>query len=262
MLIRYVKTNVELKTGMFSSLPCSKDTYVYIITVFGTEHALFTGGVYKRGGIGFFTGLDEFDKLETDGDCYADFLVFELENEEEKMVFSDIHLNTVLCHVFYDEIFEYIKSLEKEFNTPSGYRDNILSNLGMGFIYKILSYLERGGNTLGYCENYRSFYILRHKLYKFPEQDWNVSRLSEETCFSTFYSQRLYREFFDTSFTKDVINARLTLAKHLLENTNMNVYEIGERCGYKTTEHFVRQFSSLNSITPSKYRKNCRGGTI
>lgn len=255
MLIRYVKTNIKFKPDMFSSVPCSKDTYVYIITVSGTEHALYTGETYDRCGIGFFCRLDEFDHLETDGDILIDALVFELENEEEKIVFSGVHLNTGLCHVFYDEIYEYIKSLEKEFDTPSSYRDNILSNLGMGFMYKILSYLERGGNTLGFSENYRSLYILRQKMYKNPEQNWNVSRLSEETCFSTFYSQRLYREFFGTSFTKDVINARLTLAKHLLKNTNMNVYEIGERCGYRTVEHFVRQFAAVNAISPSKYRK-------
>lgn len=259
MLIRYVKTNINFKYGMFSSIPCNKDTFVYIITVSGTEHALYTGGMYERAGIGFFCRLDEFDYLQTDGDFLIDALVFELENEEEKIVFSGVHLNTVLCHVFYDEIFEYIKSLEKEFNTPSSYRDNILSNLGIGFIYKILSYLERGGNTLGTSENYRSFYIFRNKMYKNPQLNWNVLKLSEETCFSTFYSQRLYREFFGTSFKKDVINARLTYAKHLLKNTNMNVYEIAEMCGYKNTEHFVRQFAEANNITPSKFRKCSTG---
>ena len=97
-------------------------------------------------------------------------------------------------------------------------------------------------------------------MYKNPEQKWNVSRLSEETCFSTFYCQRLYREFFGISFTKDRINARIILAKHLLNNTNINVYEISGMCGYRNSEHFVRQFASVNGITPSKYRKGYRKG--
>lgn len=53
-----------------------------------------------------------------------------------------------------------------------------------------------------------------------------------------------------------LINYRLKISQELLSNTNMNLEEIAEHCGFKYSSYFTKQFTKRLGILPSVYRKN------
>ncbi len=72
------------------------------------------------------------------------------------------------------------------------------------------------------------------------------------------YFQHLYKEFFGVSFTADIKEARIVLARQLLKETNDSVAEIAHRCGYTDPTYFMRLFKEHNKITALAYRKQMR----
>ena len=52
-----------------------------------------------------------------------------------------------------------------------------------------------------------------------------------------------------------ILETRLTAAAGLLENTDFNIYDIAEECGYSSTSHFYRIFKQHYNITPNEYRR-------
>ena len=67
--------------------------------------------------------------------------------------------------------------------------------------------------------------------------------------------QTLYKETFGISPIDDVINARVRLAKDRLKYTTRSIAEVAEMCGYKSTEHFCRQFAKITGMTPGNFRR-------
>ena len=42
----------------------------------------------------------------------------------------------------------------------------------------------------------------------------------------------------------------------MLENTDKNILEISEECGFGNVAYFIKIFKQNTGITPHKYRKN------
>ena len=103
-------------------------------------------------------------------------------------------------------------------------------------------------------QHYKMFYEIRKEIYQKPFYEWNIENISKRIGFSRCYFQHLYKKFFKVSCITDVINARVDMAKRLLLSTNLSVSDIAEECGYKNTEHFIRQFKNQVGITPRKFR--------
>ena len=54
---------------------------------------------------------------------------------------------------------------------------------------------------------------------------------------------------------KDVITARIALARRLLVTDRSSVAEIAVMCGYESEIYFMQQFNKETSMTPTQYRK-------
>ena len=106
-------------------------------------------------------------------------------------------------------------------------------------------------------ENSKVFLIadLQEAIAKNPAEDWNVQKMANMLNMSVGHMESLYREKYNVSCMQDVINQRIRLAKEYLLNTMHNVSEIAQACGYKSPEHFFRQFKKATGVTPVSYRR-------
>ena len=96
---------------------------------------------------------------------------------------------------------------------------------------------------------------MRRRTLLHPEYDWNVDFMTRRINLGRTRFQTLYKETFGISPIDDVINARVRLAKDRLKYTSRSISEIAEMCGYKSTEHFIRQFSKITGMTPGNFRR-------
>ena len=96
---------------------------------------------------------------------------------------------------------------------------------------------------------------LRRELRKAPELDWSLEELAKRLNISKSYVQKLYKTHFGISYMDDLIDARISMAKQLLQTTDLQVTEIAEICGYHNDVHFMRQFKNKTGLSPSEYRK-------
>lgn len=49
---------------------------------------------------------------------------------------------------------------------------------------------------------------------------------------------------------------RMNLARELLINTNMRVYEIAAHCGYDNAAYFIKVFKGNTGCTPQEFKQN------
>ena len=106
---------------------------------------------------------------------------------------------------------------------------------------------------------YRSeFQRLRDHVYEEPQLDWSAEAQAQALGISISHFRHLYKSFFAVSFTADVIDARMALARQLLEQTNDSVSEVARKCGYEDTAYFMKLIKRRVSVTALTYRKQVR----
>lgn len=108
------------------------------------------------------------------------------------------------------------------------------------------------------CEipHYEKLLRIRERIYSNPDKSMNVDSLCQELFISKGYFQRIYSKCFGTSVTEDIINSRISKAKKLLHDTNINIIAVAEQCGYDSYEYFLHQFKHITGMTPSQFRNN------
>lgn len=75
---------------------------------------------------------------------------------------------------------------------------------------------------------------------------------------SEVYLRKLFIREFDTSPRQYLLQMRIANAKRILEEQDITVSSVAEKCGYSTVYHFCRSFKHITGITPSDYRARSR----
>jgi AraC-like DNA-binding protein len=91
--------------------------------------------------------------------------------------------------------------------------------------------------------------IFRH--YREPLRQAEVARSLNLTP-DTF--SRLFKRHCGNGFTQCLIEYRVAIACRLLQETGLQVTEIGERCGFRNLANFNRQFLKLKNCSPRTWR--------
>lgn len=73
------------------------------------------------------------------------------------------------------------------------------------------------------------------------------------------YFSRYFKKFTGKKFVEYLNEVRIAHAIHLLETTNMKIYEICYACNYKNNHYFLNMFKKQTGMTPYDYRKKFRG---
>ena len=183
-----------------------------------------------------------------------DFIHFTPNLEYEHLLLDEIPCNEVIKVFLPNQISEILLAIKKEStNSFSKCRIDILTSYATIFLHRLINELEHGRNHEN-SHNFRLLYDLRREIYRHPEQDWSIDNICKRISISRSYLQHMYKEFFGVSCNADVAVARVSAAKAMLISTQLQVSHVAERCGYNTTEHFIRQFKKLVGVTPNAFR--------
>lgn len=192
------------------------------------------------------------------GDYIDDWIHFETDTDENTINV----LNEPTIHRVDDTSFlsAYIKQILFEMS----YSDENVSRENVNFLMQILmnhiSSMADKSQTRPFYSPYNA--DLKDIRLKMAGSLYNLKKAEDYACelgISKSHFQHLYSELFGISFQKDLIDMKITTAKHLLETSTLSIEQISEACGYSNDIHFFRQFKKITGTTPDKYRKRHTG---
>ena len=85
-----------------------------------------------------------------------------------------------------------------------------------------------------------------------------LAQLASRFEISAANLSRLFRHEFGVGFSRYLTTLRLESAVALLNNTNLPVSEVAQRCGFSTSGYFIRIFRRHFGVTPKDYRRRER----
>ncbi|MBR6789822.1 MAG: helix-turn-helix transcriptional regulator [Oscillospiraceae bacterium] len=188
-----------------------------------------------------------------------DFIHFKADTEQEKQLLLDIPKGVPMELSLPDTVSSLLTEIQAELHdVMPEHRSAILDHLTAAFLLRLKKELTREKIDSIRRPYYQRFHRLRSEIYRDPLRAGSISEMAEQLHISSSHFQHLYKEFFSVSCTEDVIAARVGYAKLLLVNSDLKVYEISERCGCASTEHFIRQFRRSTGLSPGQYRSQSK----
>ena len=86
------------------------------------------------------------------------------------------------------------------------------------------------------------------------EENITLDDVAEYSNFSKSYLIRLFRKNTGKTFCTYLNGYRIYKAAEMLENTDKNILEVSEACGFRNVAYFIKVFRNHTGFTPRKYR--------
>lgn len=89
-----------------------------------------------------------------------------------------------------------------------------------------------------------------------PGSPLGLTQLAKQASVTPAHFSRAFKKLTGLNVTEYVTTKRIIRAKELLIETDANISDIAERCGFESLPHFHRMFKKLTGMTPAHYKKN------
>lgn len=178
------------------------------------------------------------------------------------------HYNLRMVRQFYLGIVNFISAFDREGADPPSAGGDSLKALA-DKIYQAESLVEIRQIVEEACLRAASCYQQagQQKSQAFAEelcgylekvymQDVSLDTVAQEFHFTGAYVNRILKKYKDRTFYDILTEIRIAHAKELLENTELQVYQIAERTGYTNVQSFIRMFKKVTGKTPGSHRKH------
>lgn len=86
----------------------------------------------------------------------------------------------------------------------------------------------------------------------------NLRSLSAALNISSSYLSTIFKKETGSTLTDFIINRRINHARHLLENTRLQIQTIAQHCGIVDVHYFSKTFKRITGKTPKAYRESLR----
>ena len=88
------------------------------------------------------------------------------------------------------------------------------------------------------------------------EKDISNTELSEIAGYHPYHLSKLVKSATGMTLHQYILNVRLEKAKDFLLNSELSIYEIADKCGFKSPYHFSNTFKIKNKLTPTEFRNS------
>ena len=87
------------------------------------------------------------------------------------------------------------------------------------------------------------------------QEDLTLKSVSEVFGYNSAYLGKKFKKKSNTTFLCYLEKIRMEKAADLLSHSNLMVYEISDRVGYKNVDYFYKKFKSFYHLSPNEFRK-------
>lgn len=92
------------------------------------------------------------------------------------------------------------------------------------------------------------------------KKDFSLDDVAEFVGVSKYYLSRGFHKYTGYPFVSYVNYTRCKMAKKLLADTRISIYEVANRCGFSNKSYFAKSFKRYIGILPGEYRKELTKG--
>ena len=89
-----------------------------------------------------------------------------------------------------------------------------------------------------------------------PSAELNLHSLAQKLNVSNVYLSTIFKRETGKTVTEYIKDRRISLAKHLLKTTSLQIQTVSLHCGMTDVHYFSKLFKQITGKTPSEYRKN------
>jgi two-component system response regulator YesN len=191
-------------------------------------------------------------------------------NEKFHMIFQELERRQTDSRAHLREAYLHILSC---FTFLAHKKGKVLEDIiGIGSVHKEHSVIHSTKQLKAWCSlilealieeaptvNDENHQHLIHKIQTFIHQniskDVTLQSISEHVYLHAVYLSKLYKEITGFNLSEYILHARMEEAKRLLVQTSYKIYEITEKVGYQSPQHFIRTFKKYYGVTPDSFRK-------
>ena len=142
------------------------------------------------------------------------------------------------------------------------YTDDVLRHLFLSFIFRFLRLYRLQSNTEKQADmeihgNRELMYIqnaIAYIRYNFRDPDISIKKIAAEVCLSSNYFGIIFKKHMGETCLSYLKKQRMNFANALLQNSNLTIAEIAEKCGYSNVPYFISDFRNTYGMPPRKHR--------
>ena len=91
-----------------------------------------------------------------------------------------------------------------------------------------------------------------------PGRPWSAAELAREASYSEDHFRTIFRDVTGLSLQRFIIRERVERARHLLDDSDLNVTQVAAALGYRDVFYFSRQFRQVAGVSPKAWRTRDR----
>jgi two-component system response regulator YesN len=88
------------------------------------------------------------------------------------------------------------------------------------------------------------------------EKNSGLAEVSRKVYLSPNYVSAIFKQYTGETVTQRMSRVRLDIAKSLLQNPALKIYEVSDKVGYANPYYFSVWFKKMSGISPSDYRRS------
>lgn len=151
-----------------------------------------------------------------------------------------------------DKLTELLRDF---FDNQSGKRNNqkVLDLLARLMLYEVRDFAD-------VSQTDSSNQVLASKINVYIKTHFNhaisTRSIADEFQYNPNYIERIYKDFYDKTISREINEARISFACNQLINSTMNISQISQMSGFNNVGYFYRTFKNMKGVNPTNYRKN------
>lgn len=154
------------------------------------------------------------------------------------------------------KITAIFEEMEQEWNSYNEYSELLLKGLLNKLIILCLRERLLSGNNALSTEKKHDYLVDAIKYIKIHLRDNpSLEETAHNINISPSYLSKIFVSYLHTPYSTFVLNEKITYARKLLLNTNLNMTEIAAEAGFSGSSYFSDCFKRVTSLTPMQFRK-------
>lgn len=161
----------------------------------------------------------------------------------------------------FEDLSRYFAGILKEFQSREDYSTELVSM----YLKQILILTYRAKPEYFHIKNSQmdtEIFSIQQYIDEHFSQDISISRIAAEHFISVYHLSRQFKALTGYSPKQYLMYIRLSHAKSLLLNSDLNVGQITVKCGFNDVNNFIRSYRKEFGLTPLQYRSSAKGQNL